>query len=180
MPYLSSPQPGLFDYDPSLQKALTSGPSRVVPFSAIAQASGELLSEELLQNQLDAYEHFTSGRACVLPVQTLGQKPALKLKGGPNSQVCIKTGYVQDDDVFVTKVAAGGAEGLGNTGLMMTFSQSSLRLDTLVLDEGILTEMRTAAASAAASRFFVDGREVDKIGIVGAGVQGGNSIGFLA
>lgn len=54
------------------------------------------------------------------------------------------------------------------------FSQQTLRLETMLLDEGILTEMRTAAASCLASRTLLGPArcgKINKIGIIGVGIQ---------
>ena len=89
------------------------------------------------------------------------------------AQVCIKTGYTKDGDKMISKVAAGGGEETGNTGVVFVFDQKTLRLDTVLCDEGLLTEVRTAAACAYASRFILGDRtnHIGKIGIVGGGVQ---------
>ena len=58
--------------------------------------------------------------------------------------------------------------------MMLVFSQKTLRLETMLLDEGILTEMRTAAASALASKTILGQervKEISKIGLFGGGVQ---------
>ena len=52
------------------------------------------------------------------------------------------------------KIASGGARGGDNSGMMLVFSQETLRLETMLLDEGVLTEMRTAAASCLDAVFF--------------------------
>lgn len=94
------------------------------------------------------------------------------------AQVCIKTGYTRDGDKIVSKVAAGGGSGpnAGNTGAVFVFNQSNLRLNAILCDEGLLTEVRTAAACVFASRLILTKNghsmnDITKIGIVGGGVQ---------
>mmetsp|Transcript_23126 Transcript_23126/g.51463 ORF Transcript_23126/g.51463 Transcript_23126/m.51463 type:complete len:233 (-) Transcript_23126:349-1047(-) len=52
---------------------------------------------------------------------------------------------------------------------MQVYSQKTGRLEALLLDEGILTELRTAAAGALAARLLAP--KIETIGIVGSGVQ---------
>ena len=81
--------------------------------------------------------------------------------------MCVKTGYAKGDDVFCLKVAGGGGKLGGNTGMMQVYSQRTLRLRCLLQDEGILTEMRTAAASCLASRLLMPS-DITAVGLVGA------------
>ena len=52
---------------------------------------------------------------------------------------------------------------------MQVYSQKSGRLQALLLDEGMLTELRTAAVGALAAKLLAP--KVETIGIVGSGVQ---------
>ncbi len=94
-------------------------------------------------------------------------------KFATGAQVCIKTGYTKNGDVMVSKVAAGGGTA-SNTGAVFVYHQSNLRLKAVLCDEGLLTEVRTAAACAYASKFLLGEqnlKQIQKIGIVGGGVQ---------
>merc|ERR1712194_893998 len=140
---------------------------------------GQLKFHGLFKGQAEAYRAFSSGSASVLPVQTAGQKPYGELKGGPNSQVCIKSGYMHFGERMVTKVAAGGAEGHGNSGFIVTLSQHDLKPEFFIQDEGILTEIRTAAAAALGSVITLNYEVIEStpdleivVGMVGCGVQG--------
>ena len=88
----------------------------------------------------------------------------------PDAQVCVKTGYSKGDDVFCLKVAGGGGTFAGNTGMVQVFCQKTLRLQCLLQDEGILTEMRTAAASSLASSLLMP-RDIAAVGLCGGSVQ---------
>lgn len=90
----------------------------------------------------------------------------------------MKTGYEHDSDVFVSKIAGGGAAGHGNTGLLLVFSQRTMRLQTVLLDEGLLTEVRTAAATCAVSRLLAP-KTITKIGLFGVGIQAVWQLRFL-
>jgi ornithine cyclodeaminase len=56
-----------------------------------------------------------------------------------------------------------------DSGLMQVYSQKTGRLQALLLDEGILTELRTAAVGALATQLLAPTTET--IGIVGSGIQ---------
>jgi len=95
----------------------------------------------------------------------------------------IKYGYIKNDDYFVIKVAAGFYDnpkiGLPTTfGLMLLFSQKTGELISVLLDEGYLTHVRTAAAGAVAGKYFAP-RKVRRVGIFGAGVQGRMQLAYL-
>ena len=130
---------------------------------------------------------FFNGKFNVCPIQTIGAPPMARLGVGSDdagdddnysAQVCIKSGYVTGDPYFVVKVAAGGHPLPNNTGLMQVYSQSTARLEALLLDEGILTELRTAAAGAVAVK-YLGPATVNRIGIVGTGIQARYQLRFL-
>ena len=58
-----------------------------------------------------------------------------------------------------------------NSGLMQVFSQKTGLLEALLLDDGILTEVRTAAVGALAAKLLAP-KVIKSIGIVGTGIQG--------
>jgi ornithine cyclodeaminase/alanine dehydrogenase-like protein (mu-crystallin family) len=95
----------------------------------------------------------------------------------------IKYGYIKNDDYFVIKVAAGFYDnpkiGLPTCfGLMLLFSQKTGELISVLLDEGYLTQVRTAAAGAVVGKHFAP-RKVRRVGIFGAGVQGRMQLEYL-
>ncbi len=65
-----------------------------------------------------------------------------------------------------------------NSGLMLMFSQKTGSLKTILLDEGCLTNVRTAAAGAVAARHLAP-KNVHCIGILGAGYQGRMQLEYL-
>ncbi len=174
----------LTSYDSTLASNALSNPPALVSFSKIEAVLSSLLAdtsgvEAMFASQERAFRRSTaeakeSGVSSSLPIQTAGQPPQPPMKAGPGAQVCVKTGYTKGGDVMVTKVAAGGGEDTGNTGVVFAFDQKTLRLKTVLCDEGLLTEVRTAAACAYASRLILGKertQEIQKIGIVGGGVQ---------
>eukprot|EP00401_Gymnodinium_catenatum_P079928 CAMPEP_0117593874 /NCGR_PEP_ID=MMETSP0784-20121206/72878_1 /TAXON_ID=39447 /ORGANISM="" /LENGTH=329 /DNA_ID=CAMNT_0005395851 /DNA_START=45 /DNA_END=1031 /DNA_ORIENTATION=+ len=132
--------------------------------------------ESIIRLQAEGFRAYSSGEVSVPPVQTMGQPPFHSFLGSKDAQTCVKSGYVAGDPYYVIKVAPGGVQdnpsrGLPvNTGLMLIFSQMTARLEAILLDEGLLTEIRTAAACALAASHWAP-KELNAIGLVGTGVQ---------
>jgi ornithine cyclodeaminase len=90
-------------------------------------------------------------------------------------EVHIKYGYVKDEEYYVIKIASGfydnPAIGLpSGNGLMLLFSQKTGELTAILLDEGYLTDIRTAVAGAVVAKYMAPSK-VNKIGIAGTGIQ---------
>lgn len=92
-----------------------------------------------------------------------------------NGEVDVKTAYVPGIDSFAIKIAPGFFDnpklGLPSTsGLMVLHSAVTGRVEALFLDNGYLTDVRTAAAGAVAARHLAraDARSAC---IIGAGMQ---------
>lgn len=116
----------------------------------------------------EGFVRYSRGEVVVPPVGEL-------LFDNPPGDVHIKYGYIRDDEFYVIKIASGFYDnprlGLPSTdGMMLVFRQSTGELDRILLDNGCLTTMRTAAAGAVAAKFLAP-RNVERIGIVGAGLQ---------
>jgi ornithine cyclodeaminase len=93
----------------------------------------------------------------------------------PPGEVHIKYGYLRGDEFYVIKIASGFYDnpkrGLpSGNGLMLLFSQKTGELEAALLDQGWLTDVRTAAAGAIAARYLAP-QPVTRIGIIGTGVQ---------
>ena len=101
----------------------------------------------------------------------------------PKGEVHIKYGYLKDDDYYVIKVASGfmGNVALGkqpNNGMMLLFSQHTGEAVAVLLDEGWLTDIRTAVAGAIAAK-YMHPSSVERIGIVGTGTQARLQLQYL-
>lgn len=111
---------------------------------------------------------YSNGKTVVPPVGEL-------IFEDGKGETHIKYGYIKDDDFYVVKIASGFA---GNTaldlptsqGIMLLFSQKTGGIIAVLLDEGSLTDIRTAAAGALVSKYFAP-KKVKAIGIVGTGLQ---------
>ncbi|UWQ26836.1 ectoine utilization protein EutC (plasmid) [Leisingera aquaemixtae] len=92
-----------------------------------------------------------------------------------NGEVCVKTAYVPGVESFAMKMSPGFFDNpkLGlpsTTGLMVVFSSRTGLLEALLLDNGYLTDVRTAAAGAVAARHLAR-EDARRVCIIGAGVQ---------
>ena len=127
----------------------------------------ELLAGLDLRPMIEAaFLGYSSGRANVPPVGEL-----LLEKG----DVHIQYGAIAGDDYYVIKIASGFYENpsLGlpsSNGMMLVFRQDTGEPEAVLLDEGHLTDVRTAVAGAAAARLLAP-PEVDRIGVLGSGTQ---------
>lgn len=93
----------------------------------------------------------------------------------PTGDCHIKYGYLKNGKYYVIKIASGfqGNSKLGlptGNGLMLLFDKQTGGLLSIMLDEGYLTDLRTAAAGCIAAKHLAP-KNVSCIGIVGTGAQ---------
>lgn len=91
-----------------------------------------------------------------------------------NGEVDVKTAYIPGFEGFAIKVSPGFFDnpklGLPSlNGLMILFSAKTGLVEALLLDNGYLTDVRTAAAGAVAARHLAP--ETRTAGVMGTGVQ---------
>lgn len=116
----------------------------------------------------EAFVQYSNGNAVVPPVAEL-------LFEKPKGDAHIKYGYIKNDELYCIKIASGFYEnpklGISSSqGLMLLFSQKTGEPVAILLDEGKLTDIRTAAAGALAAKYFGP-EKVNAIGIIGTGIQ---------
>lgn len=92
-----------------------------------------------------------------------------------NGEVDIKTAYIPGFDSFAIKVSPGFFDnpklGLASlNGLMVLLSAKTGLVDAVLLDNGYLTDIRTAAAGAVAARHLAPDN-VTTAGVIGTGAQ---------
>lgn len=109
---------------------------------------------------------YSKGQSVVPPVGEL------QLEKG---EVHIKYGFINAQPYYVIKIASGfyGNTELGlstSGGCMLIFCQTTGQLKCVLLDEGHLTDVRTAVAGAVAAKHLAPSK-VTRIGIVGTGIQ---------
>jgi len=101
--------------------------------------------------------------------------PILSLEiADANGEVDVKTAYIPGFAGFAIKVSPGFFDnpriGLPSlNGLMILFSATTGLVEAVLLDNGYLTAVRTAAAGAVAARHLAP--EVETAGVIGAGQQ---------
>ena len=144
---------------------------RIVPLEEIREV---LPTIDVLPAIEDAFVRYSTGDAVVPPVGEL------VLEKG---EVHIKYGYMRGEPYYVIKIASGfyGNPKIGlpsGHGMMLLFRQETGEPVSILLDEGYLTDVRTAAAGAVAAKHLAP-NSVTRIGIVGAGVQGRLQLEYL-
>jgi ornithine cyclodeaminase len=137
-----------------------------VKIATLAEIKEILPSLDLIPAIEEGFAAYSSGRATVPPVGEL-----ILDKG----EVHIKSGYIEGEEFYVIKIASGfyGNRSIGlpsGNGCMLLFKQRTGEPAAILLDEGHLTDIRTAVAGAVAAK-YCSPRKVERIGIVGAGVQ---------
>lgn len=90
-------------------------------------------------------------------------------------QCCVKSAWIAGRDAFAVKLSTiypppGGSRFSEANGFMALIESSTGRLRTILMDNGYLTQLRTAAAGAAAARHLAPAK-VDKLAVIGAGRQ---------
>ncbi|SCK30190.1 ornithine cyclodeaminase family protein [Vogesella sp. LIG4] len=138
---------------------------KVLGKAEILQAFRPALALRLLREGFIAY---SAGQVQLPPVQHFGFDAG-------QGDCCIKSGYLDGDDLFAVKVSAGfyhnQQHGLANNqGLIMTFSARTGAPQALLLDEGVLTGLRTALTGRLVAEVMAPLR-VDAIGVLGTGLQ---------
>jgi ornithine cyclodeaminase len=124
----------------------------------------------------EGFIQYSNGNTVVPPVgELLFEKP----KGDAH----IKYGYIKNDDYYVIKIASGFYENVklgipSSQGLMLLFDKKTGVPKAVLLDEGYLTDIRTAAAGALAAKYFAP-KNIKAIGIVGTGMQAKLQLQYL-
>lgn len=119
---------------------------------------------------------YSQGKVMVPPVGEM-------IFEDPPGDVHIKYGAIIGDDYYVIKIASGFAnnQALGLPrlqGMMLVFSQKTGQPVSILLDEGYLTNVRTAAAGAVCAKYLAP-KKVNRIGMFGVGVQGHMQLEYL-
>ncbi|WP_299438394.1 hypothetical protein [uncultured Aquimarina sp.] len=119
---------------------------------------------------------YSNGNTVVPPVGEL-------LFEKPKGEAHIKYGYIKNDDYYVIKIASGFYDNpkLGipsSQGLMLLFNQKTGQSVAVLLDEGYLTDIRTAAAGAVVAKYFAP-KNIKAIGIIGTGIQARLQLQYL-
>lgn len=120
---------------------------------------------------------YSAGKAVIPPVGEM-------LFKDPPGDAHIKYGYLVDDDYYVIKIASGFFESPSLTrytsdGLILLFKKGTGELACALLDKCHLTNVRTAAAGAVCAKYLAP-KNIECIGVIGAGTQGRMQVEYLA
>ena len=127
----------------------------IVTLSEIEEVvSSKKFALDLIESIKDGFMSYSNGKFNACPIQTMGAPPMAPFGGSSSSssssnnyaaQTCVKSGYLTGESHYIIKVASGGYP-FQNSGLMQLYSQYTGKLEMILLDDGLLTELRTAAA----------------------------------
>ncbi len=114
-----------------------------------------------------AFTWLATGRATMPPV--------MHIEVGDRGDVDIKSAYIEGEDHFAVKIASGffGNTNVGlpsGSGLMVVLSAQTGFCEAVLLDNGYLTDLRTALAGAVAAQYLAPA-VISTVGVVGSGVQ---------
>ncbi len=119
---------------------------------------------------------YSKGQVVVPPVGELSFED-------PPGDTHIKYGYIKGDDYYVIKIASGFYDNpkinlASNSGLMLLFSQKTGLPASILLDEGFLTDVRTAVAGEICAKYLAP-NDIHRIGVFGTGVQARMQVEYL-
>lgn len=122
----------------------------------------------ILETVEQGFVAYSEGKTVIPPVAALHFED-------PPGDCHIKYGYAKDGKYYVVKIASGFHDNpnLGlpaGNGLMLLFDKQTGVPLSILLDEGYLTDLRTAAAGCIAAKYLAP-KNISCIGIVGTGAQ---------
>ena len=131
---------------------------------------------DLISDIETGFASYSRGEVVVPPVGEMHFE-------SPPGDVHIKYGYINNDEIYVIKIASGFFQntdmGLPNgNGMMLVFNQKTGQPIAILQDEAYLTDVRTAIAGAICAK-YISPKKVDGIGIVGTGVQAKMQLEYL-
>ena len=131
---------------------------------------------DLISDIETGFASYSRGEVVVPPVGEMHFE-------SPPGDVHIKYGYINNDEIYVIKIASGFFQntdmGLPNgNGMMLVFNQKTGQPIAILQDEAYLTDVRTAVAVAICAK-YISPKKVDGIGIVGTGVQAKMQLEYL-
>ena len=100
----------------------------------------------------------------------------------PPGDVHIKYGYIKGEPNYVIKIASGYWKnhelGIPNgNGMMLLFNQKTGQPLAILIDHGILTDIRTAIAGQICAKNFSN--KIERIGVIGTGTQAKLQVEYL-
>ena len=126
------------------------------------------LNEDLIPIIEEAFTSLSKGETVMPPIMRIDIE---KFHGESD----VKAAYIEGLDSFAIKIASGFFDNpkLGlpsSNGLMVLLDSETGVIKSVLLDEGYLTDTRTAIAGAIASK-YLSNQDANTVGIIGAGIQ---------
>ena len=126
------------------------------------------LNEDLIPIIEEAFISLSKGETVMPPIMRIDIE---KFHGESD----VKAAYIDGLDSFAIKIASGFFDNpkLGlpsSNGLMVLLDSETGVIKSVLLDEGYLTDTRTAIAGAIASK-YLSNQYANTVGIIGAGIQ---------
>lgn len=125
---------------------------------------------KIIAMQEDGFKAFSAGKVDVPPVGYLKQH-------NPPGSYHIKYGLIENDDVWVAKIA-GGPSGLPLSGMMVVISTRDGQPQAILQDNGYLTQLRTAIAGLISVKYLAP-KSINVIGVLGTGEQARMQVDIL-
>nr|WP_263327247.1 cyclodeaminase [Neobacillus sp. Marseille-Q6967] len=116
----------------------------------------------------DAFTKLSKNEVCMPPIMRVDIEDQ-------NGEVDVKTAYIKEKEMFAIKISSGFFNNyqLGlptGNGMMILISTQTGVPEAILLDNGYLTDVRTAAAGAVAAA-YLSKNLIETVGIIGAGSQ---------
>lgn len=126
------------------------------------------MDQDLIQVIEDAFTSLVTKRVVMPPIMRIDIPES-------NGEVDIKSAYIPGIDQFAIKVSSGffdnSQKGLPSlSGMMLLVSTETGIPRAVLLDNGYLTDLRTAAAGAVAAKYLAR-ENLNTVGVIGAGTQ---------
>jgi len=141
------------------------------------QIESVLTIEDAIEAVAEGFKAYNSGKT-VVPFPVALQIP------DHAGDVHIKPGYIKGYPTYTEKIASGFYDNArlnlpSSHGMMLVFDSETGWPACLEVDRGMITDLRTAAAGAVAARALAKG-SIEKVGVIGTGVQARLQIEALA
>ena len=125
----------------------------------------------------EGFVAYSNGEALVPPVGEI-------IFNNPPGETHIKYGHIRGMDNYVVKIASGFYEnyksGLpSSSGLMLVFSRKTGFVESILHDEGYLTNVRTAVAGRICADYLAPSN-ITGIGVLGTGIQARMQVDYLS
>jgi ornithine cyclodeaminase len=126
------------------------------------------LNKEAISVVENGFTSLAEGKATMPPIMRVDIEEN-------NGEVDVKTAYIKGQEMFAIKISSGFFNNyqLGlpsGNGMMILLNTQTGVPEALLLDNGYLTDVRTASAGAIASNYLAK-KKIHTVGVIGAGSQ---------